>query len=85
MNDTTTFRTNDLDLAAYLDAKGHISFVVLGQSEQLATFHFRRSAALLNLVEQYVTGEAVVAVRVLLSARRRLFRAVRGTGGGRHD
>ena len=72
-----TFRTDDIDLAAFLSANGHAPNVDRQSGEHLATFTFQRTPELLNLVEQFVTGEAVVCVKGLLSSRRRLFNAVR--------
>ena len=73
----TTFKTNDIDLAAFLDSKGETPTITREARDSLASFLFSRTPELSTLIEEFVTGEAVVSVNGLLSSRRRLFKAVR--------
>lgn len=82
MSDYTIFKTDDIDLAAFLEACGHSAAVGRGLNQPLATFSFRRDAALIQQIEKYLSGDATINVRNILESRRRLFRSVRSLQGG---
>lgn len=72
------FETTDLDLSAFMVASTQrvpsvFRDLVTGQ----ATFHFLNDPEIESLILAYATGIAVINVRRLLAARRRLFHDVR--------
>jgi hypothetical protein len=82
MNDTRVYTTNNIDQSAFLDVNGHKPEVHKGAGDQQATFTFIRTPQLLDLIEEYSSGSAMISAHALLSARRRLFHRVRGLERG---
>lgn len=83
-NDSRDYKTNSIDLAAYLATYGRFPSVVFDRNEDFATFVFRRDDELSVLLEEYLSGVAVAPVMTLFSSRRRLFHEVRRQRGGNH-
>lgn len=81
MNDSKTFRTKDIDLAAYLDAAGYSATAGRSEDCDLVEFNFKRSQRLVAFVEAYASGSAPCDAIKLLRSRRQLFRSVRNLGG----
>ena len=67
------FRTESLDLAAFLVTSGHEPHIFRNQHEKRAIFEFSDSDDLLRAIINFESGSALPAKR-LLNVRSRLFR-----------
>jgi len=79
------FATSDTNLSAYLlAATGRQPEICRQDGQNLVTFKFRRDSKLSRLIEEYLSGEATISARAVLSARSRIFHMVRNfeRGGG---
>ncbi len=88
--DTSDYRTQDLDLAAFLACRNHKLFRItspsLEEEPKYAAFEFAYSPALAADVTVWTSNQALqVPLRDFLRRRRELYREARATlqGGGR--
>ncbi len=81
---TEVFRTESIDLAAFLVASGHELHIFRASDGKRAIFEFAQSDELLKAIVAFEGGSSLPAKK-LLSVRNRLYReasqAVKGGGG----
>ena len=77
-----SLETQDLDLAAYLEAVTGIEVKPEYLRPGLTSFHILTTPKTDQAILEYTTGEAMVNAKALLLARRRLYCAVRDVQRG---
>ena len=70
------FRIHDINMATDLDTDGFPATPGKEVGDELVTFTFPRSDALLRRVQAYLDGSAMAPSKKLLETRQRLFRVI---------